>query len=132
MWMNLPFTLRLNGEGQMMKSKNGGIGGIDFRVVVGQQCTWWGAIQDAAYTKDNIPICPVCGGAMSQLATSAHFWQAVDWFEKGEHGVKEPHPGYRSFQEWLRHRCFNDILVAIATYEASTGITITLSREDYE
>lgn len=116
----------------MTKAKNnGGFGGVDLRIVVGRSCTWWGAIQDAEY-KDQIPICPECSGPLAEIPTIAHFWQAVNWFEKGLHGVREPHPGYRAFQEWLKHRCYHDILIAIATYEATTGITITLSREDYE
>lgn len=78
----------------------------DGRVVYGARCSWWDTIDRTATTPSGLPCCPHCGGVLLEAPSLSDWWASVDAHEELDH------PGYRTFIEWARGRCFPTIGVA--------------------
>ena len=91
----------------------------DTRVVFGFRCVWWSGIENVGRLRKDpasrIPGCPHCGGPLMEVPSPAEWWSGVDQYEA------EGHPGYHSFIEWLKGKCFPDRAAAKAAYEAKPG-----------
>ena len=86
----------------------------DDRIVYGFNCVWWDGIEKVA-SRGGLPCCPHCGGMLMEMPTPKQWWDGVEIYEKNGH------PGYRSFIEWLKGKCFPNRDAAKAAYEAKPG-----------
>jgi hypothetical protein len=88
----------------------------DQRYVYGE-CTWHGRIwtsgqkpvdvdvsshgEDPRFEKDLVPVCPVCGGDLWEVASEEEFWAMV-------HNQERELPGYEAMLRWSRGKCYSD------------------------
>lgn len=89
----------------------------DTRIVCGANCIWWDSIDKVgsltAKSGFSIPCCPHCHSVLYEMPSIESWWEMVDTYEKAGN------PGYRTFIEWLRGKCFKTIQQGKAAYEAN-------------
>lgn len=95
----------------------------DTRIVYGARCAWWGSIDKTALTPPGpsghrIPCCPHCSSPLFEMDDEAAWFAGVDRHEANGH------PGYRTFVEWLRGKCFPSPRAAMAAYSIETGVVL--------
>lgn len=83
----------------------------DTRVVFGVRCAWWDTIDKVAKTDRNLPCCPHCGSVLLEVPDLNTWWAGVDLHES------EGHPAYRAFIEWLRGRCYPNLIAAKMAFD---------------
>lgn len=95
----------------------------DQLAVYGAHCVWWDTIDKTARTPSGLPCCPHCGSVL--------FQQPLDEWWKGVDKHKDDRvSNYRDFIEWLRGKCFPNIVSAIKEYKLQKGIGGTEKKED--
>lgn len=87
-------------------------GRVESRVVFGASCCWWNRIEAAAQTETGLPCCPHCGGMLYELGEDS--W----WRFARQHGEEARDERYLAFLEWLRGRCFLNVDLARAAFDA--------------
>lgn len=85
------------------------------RIVYGARCVWWNTITHAATTPNGLPCCPHCHNVLYEYGTEREWWNSATQHEHNGH------PGYKTFLEWLRGRCYPNYPTAVAAYENAEG-----------
>lgn len=86
----------------------------DGRIAVGYRCTWWDSIGKATVADSGLPVCPECGGALTEVPDENTWWSGCD---KGFDAATEIVPGtpkptlsaFRRYIEWCRGKCYPSI-----------------------
>ena len=82
----------------------------DKRIVYGAGCTWWDSIDKVATLDNGLPCCPYCSSVLFEMSNIEEWDKNVLSYEQ------DGNPGYRKMIEWMRGKCFPNMIEAQSTY----------------
>ncbi len=85
----------------------------DPRIVYGARCSWWDSISMVG-DRGGLPCCPYCGNVLFEVANEAEWKIGIE-----RHAAQSNDSGYVTFMEWLRGKCYPNLDLARAAFEAS-------------